>query len=121
MKRRDLTTYEKECAVRLKTLWATKKKNKGLTQEDLKLALGFKSQAAVSHYLTGAIPLNTDVKIKFAHYLNCKVADFDPEFYEIDSLTEAQRRWLDAFEKLPEPVQERLADLAFQLASSNEE
>ena len=119
MERRKLTKYEAETAERLKSIWLKVKKRRGLTQEDVRLAMGFATQGAVSKYLNGVIPLNTDAKIKFARFLNCKVTDFDPEFVEIGSLTNAQLQWLDALDKLPESVREKLADLAQQLASSS--
>ena len=119
MERRELTQYEKETAERLKAIWLSVKKRRNLTQEDLKLSMGFKSQSAVSHYINGIIPLNTDSKIKFARFLNCKVTDFDPDFIEIGSLTDTQLQWLDVLDKLPEPVREKLADLAQQLASNS--
>jgi predicted transcriptional regulator len=38
-----------------------------LTQEKAADALGFSTQATVSQYLNGSIPLNTDATLKFQH------------------------------------------------------
>ncbi len=42
--------------------------------------MGWKSQGTVGQYLNGALPLNTDAKLKFAELLNCDVSEIDPGF-----------------------------------------
>ena len=76
----NLTPRQKGIALNLKAIFERKKRELGLTQESAAKAMGWKTQGAVSNYLNGKIPLNTDAKLKFAKLLGVKVADFDPEF-----------------------------------------
>lgn len=69
MKRKPLSQADQVAAASLRRLWDDKKKGLGLTQEKAAAALGFSTQAAVSHYLSGYTPLNTDAVLKFAALL----------------------------------------------------
>lgn len=74
-KKKPLTPEEKaECAA-LKSIFVSKKKELGLTQESFGAALGM-SQAGVSHYLNGINALNLPMAIKAAAALRVSVADF---------------------------------------------
>lgn len=72
--RRDLTHEEKLEAQRMKKLWEDYKAQKGnagvkLTQKDLAKGVGLDTQSAVSQYLTGKIPLNDTVILRFCKYI----------------------------------------------------
>lgn len=69
MKRKPLSQADQAAAANLRRLWDEKKKDLGLTQEKAAGTLGFGTQAAVSHYLSGYTPLNTDAVLKFAALL----------------------------------------------------
>lgn len=70
MKRKPLSQADQAAAANLRRLWEEKKSGLGLTQEKAAEEMGFKTQAAVSHYLSGYTPLNTDAVLKFAALLN---------------------------------------------------
>lgn len=77
--RRALTPDEIIWKDNLKAIYKRKKKALGLTQEKLADLCGWKTQAAVSNYMNGVIPLNTDAKIKFASVLEVGVTEIDPQ------------------------------------------
>ena len=78
--RRSLTDSEEICRANLKTIYESKKKSMGLTQEILADLLGWKSQGSVNSYINGRIPLNTDAKIAFSKALEISITDIDPDF-----------------------------------------
>lgn len=80
--RRELTDSEKAIALSLRAIWDSKKKELGLSQMKAAHDMGFSSQATVSQFLRGFIPLNTDAKLKFSKLLGVPVTDFDPAFSE---------------------------------------
>jgi hypothetical protein len=116
MKRRELTTEEQQWTNRLRSIWDAQKAARGFNQEDAKLEMGFKSQGAVSHYLSGFIPLNTDAKIKFAKFLRCKITDIDPSFPDVSSLSERELSIIEVMRKLPTDLQDRLLDTALSVS-----
>lgn len=63
---------------RLRKIWDRKKVELRLTQEKAADALGFSTQATVSQYLRGKIPLNTDTILKFAALLQVKPEEISP-------------------------------------------
>lgn len=65
-KRKPLEPWQKEDAERLNRLWLKHSKEHGISQFDLALDLGWKTQGSVSQYLLGTIPLNWPAVIKFA-------------------------------------------------------
>ncbi|HGH4743862.1 MULTISPECIES: helix-turn-helix domain-containing protein [Serratia] len=121
-----LDAAEIEAASRLKRIWDEKKITLRLTQEKAAEALGFSTQATVSHYLNGNIPLNTDATLKFAALLGVKPEDIRPDLAEMmnyvrksGSHTEdyAAPGWrllkpeyselIDLYERLPQSEKER--------------
>ena len=90
MKRRQLTDIEKEEASRLRTIWEEekelrKKAGTKLTQEIAAEEMGFDTQGAVSQYLTGKIPLNTDAILLFCKLLKRSPSEIRPELSAIDA------------------------------------
>lgn len=67
-----------------------KKKTEGLTQQKFAKALRI-SQPAISQYLTGAIPLNTDFIIRAAKVLNVPATRIDPTLQQITILDKRRR------------------------------
>jgi len=82
-KRRELTTEEKEESKRLQKAWDDNKKRFGLTQDIAADKLKYKSQGAVSHYLTGKIPLNIQAIIDFSKLLEISPSDIRPGLKDI--------------------------------------
>lgn len=80
---RQMTDQDKNASIRLKRIWDEKKKALGLTQEKAADALGFNTQGAVSQYLNGKVPLNTDTVIKFAKLLRVIPEDIKPELADL--------------------------------------
>ncbi len=83
MKRRNLTENETKMAENLRRLWDEKKKEqqiigKKLTQETAAELMGYDTQGAVSQYLTGKIPLNTDAILLFCKVLGCNPSQINP-------------------------------------------
>lgn len=76
---RRITPEDKQAAARLKKLWNEKKEALSLTQEKAAEELGFNTQGAVSQYLNGKVPLNTDTIIKFAKILHVSPEAIKPE------------------------------------------
>lgn len=77
MKKRQLTPTELAECNALKSIYAAKKKELGLTQEKIADSLGM-SQAGVSMYLNGLNALNVMVAAKFSHLLKEPVSTFSP-------------------------------------------
>ena len=72
MPAKPLTDLQKEDAERLRKAWAEYKlKKPGATQEALAHECGWKTQAAVSQYMLGRIPLNADALIKICSIIGC--------------------------------------------------
>ncbi len=79
MKKKNLLTDEDKLkADRLKTVWNEKKKLLGLSQEVAAGKLGFSTQAAISQFLNGKIPLNIENVLKFAELLEVPPETIDP-------------------------------------------
>lgn len=76
-KKTNLTPEQIEDAKRLKAIYEAKKKELGISQQDIADALGI-SQGAVGHYLNGRNQLNTLAAAKFAEILQVKIEDFSP-------------------------------------------
>lgn len=79
MKKRTLTDEDMAAARRLRAIWDEKKSALGLTQEKAARILGFNTQGAVSHFLNGVIPLNTDATLRFAAMLGVSPTNIRPE------------------------------------------
>jgi len=89
MPAKPLTLEQKQDAKRLRAVYDERKNRLGLSQEKLADEFGFSVQSAVSQYLTGKIPLNIEISVKFAERLRCRVSDFSPSMQrEIDCLSE---------------------------------
>ncbi|WP_018610200.1 LexA family transcriptional regulator [Uliginosibacterium gangwonense] len=78
MKKRTLTDEDLAAAKRLRAIWDEKKSALGLTQEKAAGILGFSTQGAVSHFLNGVIPLNTDATLRFAAMLMVSPTEIRP-------------------------------------------
>lgn len=83
MKRKPLSPADAAAAANLRRIWDEKKKGLGLTQEKAAAALGFNTQAAVSHYLSGYTPLNTDAVLKFAALLKVQPSQIREDIVEL--------------------------------------
>lgn len=79
--KRELDSEEIEVAKKLKSIFNEKQKERKFSQLSAALDMGWKTQAAVSHYLNGENPLNTDAEFKFAKFLEVEITDFDPNFH----------------------------------------
>lgn len=100
--KRTITPADREAAKRLKRIWEHKKKALHLTQEKAADQLGFKTQAAVSHYLNCRIALGPVATLKFARLLDVSPQDIRPDF---------------EFVLLPGEIPQDVAELAIELAS----
>lgn len=81
-KRRSLTESERADAARLKAIYARRKQATGLTQEKLAALMGFSTQGAVSHYLTGFLAMSNEVVFKFAHHLGVEPTEIRPDIWK---------------------------------------
>lgn len=113
--RRPLTSEEEVWRENLRAIYNRKKKDLGLTQEKLADLCGWNTQATVSSYMNGRIPLNTDAKLKFAEVLQVSVSEIDPEmgasFSEKPAPTSAAEffeQYGDYLENLPMKEQMRV-------------
>lgn len=131
MRKKTLDVAETDAAQRLRDIWDKKKVTLRLTQEKAADALGFSTQATVSQYLRGSIPLNTDATLKFAALLGVKPEEIRPDLAEMMNyvratgshvqdysaagwrlLTPDDAELLELYERLPQSEKERhLADL----------
>lgn len=78
-KRRPLTEYEQDCAKRLKSLWLSKKDERGFTQDDMRNFAQWNTQSAVTQYLNGRVPLNYKAIIVFSKFLGIEPKEVDPK------------------------------------------
>ena len=78
-KNRELTTEEKNAAIKLKSIWL-KAKITGMyaSQDELAAAVGM-TQSAASHYINARRQLGLDALIKFCNALDCQPIDIYPE------------------------------------------
>ncbi|WP_199016577.1 helix-turn-helix domain-containing protein [Shimwellia pseudoproteus] len=83
MRKKTLDAAEADAAQRLRNIWNEKKITLRLTQDKAADALGFSTQATVSQYLNGNIPLNTEATLKFAALLGVKPEDIRPDLAEL--------------------------------------
>ncbi len=85
--KKSLTTEQLEDAKRLKALYESKKKERGITQYTIADELDI-TQGAVGHYLNGRNALNAPIASAFARMLGVNVADFSPTLAkEIESMS----------------------------------
>lgn len=131
MRKKTLDVAETDAAQRLRDIWDKKKVTLRLTQEKAADALGFSTQATVSQYLRGTIPLNTDATLKFAALLGVKPEEIRPDLAEMMNyvrttgshvqdysaagwrlLAPDDAELLELYERLPQSEKERhLSDL----------
>ncbi|MFZ2982005.1 MAG: helix-turn-helix transcriptional regulator [Sphingobium sp.] len=83
MKRKPLSDDDLAAAQALRKLWDERKKRLKLTQEGAAERLGFTTQGAVSHYLNGYTPLNTDAVFKFAALLEVPPSSIRPDIDDL--------------------------------------
>ncbi|MEG3135500.1 helix-turn-helix domain-containing protein [Rouxiella sp. T17] len=112
-------------AARLHSIWNQKKVELRLTQEKAADALGFSTQATVSQYLRGKIPLNTDAVLKFAVLLQVRPEEIDPGLTDLMSYirTSAQddMQMEGAGWRLLKPQQSELLEFFNRLPESEKE
>ena len=77
-----ISAKEQDMADRLYAVWQKKKTPLGLSQERAAGSFGC-SQANISQYLNGKIPLNTDAIFKFAKILQVAPEEINPNIGEI--------------------------------------
>ncbi|QCT20807.1 helix-turn-helix domain-containing protein [Jejubacter calystegiae] len=124
-KKRLPTSEELEAASRLRELWGEKKVSLRLTQEKAAEALGFSTQASVSHYLNGTTPLNTDATLKFAALLGVKPEDIRPDLADVMNYVRKSANYIDDYSapgwRLLTPESAELLDLYERLPQSEKE
>ena len=76
-----ITAKEREMADRLYSVWLKKKALLGLSQERVADLFGC-TQANISQYLNGKIPLNTDAIFKFSKILEIAPEEINPDIGE---------------------------------------
>lgn len=80
-KKKSLSNEQLNDAQRLKAIYEAKKKELGISQQDIADTLGI-SQGAVGHYLNGRNPLNMKIAAAFAKILGVNISDFSPTIAE---------------------------------------
>ncbi|CAK8744418.1 transcriptional repressor DicA [Sodalis glossinidius str. 'morsitans'] len=113
MKKKPLSPEQHEDAMRLKSIFESKKKQLGFSQESIAYELGMR-QSAVAQLLNGVNPLNMSNAAKFAKLLGVCVNDFSPTLAEkiaevsasiqptqTRHLSREEERLLDMFSSLP--------------------
>lgn len=88
--RRALTPAERLAHGNLRRIWDEKKGELKLTQEGVAHRLSWKNQSAVSQYLNGSIPLNTEAVLKFAGVLQVAPSVIDPRVQDLLPISSAQ-------------------------------
>lgn len=83
MTRKPLSNADKAAAINLRRIWDDRKDALGLTQDSAADKMGFGTQGAVSHYLNGYTPLNTDAVLKFAALLKVSPTEIRPDLNEL--------------------------------------
>lgn len=83
MKRKPLSGEDMAAARALRRLWDDRKTDLKLTQDKAAEQMGFATQGAVSHYLNGYTPLNTDAVLKFAALLQVPPSAIRPDIDEL--------------------------------------
>lgn len=78
-----LKTKHLERAKRLRQIWDRKRGELGITQMDAARLLGWKTQGAVGHVLSGSSPLTLDLLIEFSHILQVPPQEIVPELEEV--------------------------------------
>jgi transcriptional regulator with XRE-family HTH domain len=67
----------------LSEVWSRRSAELGVSQADAARSLGFRSQAAVSQYLSGKVPLGLEAACRFAEFLKVPIRDISPGFAKI--------------------------------------
>lgn len=80
---RPLKPAEQEATERLRKYWNLQKAKEGLTQAQVAQKLGFSTQGAVSHYLTGKIPVSVGAALQFASLLKIPPYWIRPDLKEL--------------------------------------
>ncbi|EPP6649012.1 helix-turn-helix domain-containing protein, partial [Escherichia coli] len=60
--------------------------------------MGFEAQSAVSHYLNGKAPLNTDAALKFAVLLRVKPEELRPDLADLMNYVRSSGTYDESFE-----------------------
>ncbi|MDU2939109.1 MAG: LexA family transcriptional regulator [Enterobacteriaceae bacterium] len=90
-------------AARLKALYESKKKDLGITQQDIADELNI-TQSAVGHYLNGRNALNVSSALMFAKLLGVQIKDFSPHLAKELELMHAAAenvQFLGSYQKSP--------------------
>ncbi|BCQ40928.1 peptidase S24 [Erwinia rhapontici] len=97
MKKRPLTSEQIEDAFRLKSIYDSKKRTLGLSQESVAEKLGM-SQSAVAQILAGKNALNLKRAVELARLLDVKVEEFSPSLAEeARNLSYANARYVEPY------------------------
>jgi len=78
-------------ADRLKAIWEKKKSDLGLLQKDVAKRLGWKTQGAVGHVLSGGTPLTIDLLLEMCEILKVSPALIVPELAELQKYDDKVR------------------------------
>lgn len=99
-KKRPLTPTEAAECRRLKLVYAVKKQDLKITQEEIADAMGI-SQSAVSHYLNGINALNLEAARKFSKLLNVEIEEFSPRLArELNTIREDPALYVPSREEI---------------------
>ncbi|MBM7346083.1 LexA family transcriptional regulator [Pantoea coffeiphila] len=77
-KKNVITEEDTQTALRLRSIWDAKKEQLGLSQEKAAGFFGFSTQAAISQFLNGKAPLNTENILKFSALLRVQPEEISP-------------------------------------------
>jgi len=69
--------------IRLAEVWAVRSQELGVNQADAARSLGFRSQAAVSQYLSGRVPLGLDAACRFARFLKVPLSQISQSYADL--------------------------------------
>lgn len=78
---------------RLRDIW-NRTHGRGHTQEQAALLMGYESQGAVSHYLTGKNQVNTDAAIRFSRLLHVQPGEIDPNLSDLSLIHSGAEEYL---------------------------
>ena len=98
MRRKREEIASPEATQRLRAIWDAKKRELKLTQELAAELMGFEAQSAVSHYLNGKAPLNTDAALKFAVLLRVKPEELRPDLADLMNYGRSSGTYDESFE-----------------------
>lgn len=84
-KKNVITEEDIQVAKRLRQIWDAKKEQLGLSQEKAAEFFGFSTQAAISQFLNGKAPVNTENILKFSSLLEVQPEEIKPSISSLIS------------------------------------